>query len=336
MTSWSIPTYTYRSVTPGRRPTALADGQLFINQPDQVMCVPNSAGGGTFVTEDLAPQLGASQPMSAPPSGKVSYGYTSVAKRELLGMQGSASALTPLQPMLGYSRLALWSGIDGSGAMYVADGQSPPQLGTPTPRYTNALSSFNRFRRIGYVSATTVGAFAGLYTTLLCWYLGNGTAQSGFLAQFTFGCADAAAVAGARQFVGMTTTNAAPTNVDPAGLTNVIGLGHGAADTTLKLYCAGSAAQTPIDLGSSFPANTLGADMYRLTLWAARDGSINWQVDRLGTTISAAGTFANATPGTTAPSASVELAPRAWRCNNSTALAVSLDIAVISILTDGY
>jgi hypothetical protein len=54
MSTWGIPVYLYRSVTPGVRPASLSDGQLFINQVDQVLCYPNSNGTGTFGTLSLA------------------------------------------------------------------------------------------------------------------------------------------------------------------------------------------------------------------------------------------------------------------------------------------
>jgi hypothetical protein len=275
---------------------------------------------------------------SRPSTGSVSAGLIPLAKRELLGMQGSASALTPLQPNVTHTRIAYWSGVNGSATLNVEDAVAPPALGTPTVRYTNVTNAFTRVRRIGYVSAATAGSFAGWYSTLATWFLGTGSAY-GFLASFTFGCADAAAVSGARQFVGMTASTVAPTNVEPSTLTNIIGVGHGAADTNLMLYCAGSAAQTQINLGANFPANTFSTDMYRFTIWAAQDGSINYQVDRLGTAYTASGTFPNPTPGTTAPAnnnSSTILGPRLWRCNTATALAVALDVACVSIQTDGY
>jgi len=336
MASWSIPMQQYRSKAPATRPPSLVDGQLFLNQADGVLCWPNAAG--VVQTTSLTLASGTSIAPAAPSAGKASFGYMGLAKRELLGMQGSASALAPLQPNITHTRIAYWSGVNGSGTLNVEDAVAPTALGTNTSRFSNVTSSFTRVRRIGYVSAATAGTLAGWYLASATWFLGTGSAY-GFLASFTFGCSDAATVAGARQFVGMTASTAAPTNVEPSTLTNAIGIGHGAADTNLMLYCAGSAAQTPINLGVNFPANTLSTDMYRFTIWAGQDGSINYQVDRLGTSYTASGNFPNATPGTTAPAnnnSSTILGPRLWRCNNATALAVALDVACVSIQTDGY
>ena len=53
MSTWGIPLYIYRSVTPGVRPSTLSDGQLFINQIDKVLCYPDSNGTGSFSTMSL-------------------------------------------------------------------------------------------------------------------------------------------------------------------------------------------------------------------------------------------------------------------------------------------
>ncbi len=339
MAAWSIPMQQYRSLTAGTRPSALAAGQMFLNQADGVLCWPNAAG--VVQTTSLTSETGTKITPTTPASGYMSSGYLGLAGRELLGVKGAASALTPMQSLLGFTRVAIWSGVNSTGVLNIQDGVGAIALGTVTARNVNVTSCYSRIRRIGYVSAVTAGALAGLYQTSVSWFLGTGGSY-GFLAKFRFGCADAAAVAGARQFVGMTAATAAPTNVEPAALVNAIGIGHGAADSNLKLYCAGTATQTPIDLGANFPANTLSADLYDFTLWAARDGSINWQVDRYTgnsdtVAFSATGTFPNATPGTTAPSAtnaSTILGPRAWRSNNTTALAVALDVMIIAIHSD--
>jgi hypothetical protein len=335
MAAWNIPNLLYRSITAGVRPPSLLAGQLFINQLDRVLCWPDGAANAVKVS-DLAPQLGVSQVVLAPASGKVSYGLSSLAKRELLAMQGSATSLTPLQPLTGFTRTSIWSASGNSAAPFLGDASAFTTLGTATPRAVASTNTLTRMRRLGYVSAATAGSLAYAVVTTANFLIGNGSDPSGFLAIFTFGCSDAATVAGARQFVGMSSSVAGATNVEPATLTNAIGIGHGAADTNLMLYCSGSTAQTAVNLGVNFPANTLSADAYRFTLWAAKDGSLNWQVDRVGTSFTATGTFANATPGTTAPANTTALAPRLWRTNNATALAVAFDMASVVIQTDGY
>ncbi len=159
--------------------------------------------------------------------------------------------------------------------------------------------------------------------------------MGGFELIVRFGTSDAATVAGARQFTGMTSSAAAPSNVEPSGLTNCVGVGHGSANSNLFIYHGGSAAQTPINLGADFPANTLSVDLYELTLFAPPNVTnvVHYRVERLNTNHVAEGTLTG-TAGTVLPLNTALLAYRAWRTNNATALAVALDISTMSIEKD--
>lgn len=203
--------------------------------------------------------------------------------------------------------------------------------GTATARNVATTKAFTRAQRLGFVSAATAGSLGGarIAAGQITTGVSGAPALGGFLFRCVFGCSDAATVAGARQFVGVSSTTGAPTNVEPSTLTNSIGIGHGAADTNLKLYYGGSAAQTPIDLGANFPANTLSTDIYSLELSCAVgvNNSVTYIVKRLNTGNFATGTLSAATPGTHLPANTTLLAPlQAWRSNNATALAVGLDI----------
>ena len=152
-----------------------------------------------------------------------------------------------------------------------------------------------------------------------------------------FGISDAATVATSRMFVGVSASIAAPTNVSPATMTNAIGIGHDAADSTMRIYYGGSVSQTPIDLGVNFPAKTLSTDYYELSLYAppAQLDTVYYQVTRLNTGHQASGVLNAATPGTQLPASTTLLTGlNAWRTNNTTALAVGLDLGSFYIETD--
>jgi hypothetical protein len=208
--------------------------------------------------------------------------------------------------------------------------------GTLTARVVAVTNALAREIRNGYVSAATAAAFSQLRQASTFVTLGNDT-LGGFFFQIMFGCSDAAAVAGARQFVGIQATPLAATNVEPSTLLNCIGVGHGAADTNLKLFTGGSAANAPVDLGANFPINTLATDAYVLTLYAPRlptsaGYKVGWHLNRIGTAFTANGTLTGAV-GTTLPALTAMLGLQAWRTNNATALAVGLDIGAIIIAT---
>lgn len=208
--------------------------------------------------------------------------------------------------------------------------------GTATARNVATTRLFTRMTRLGYVSAATAGSLAGARIGVANVTLGvSGTPNyGGFTRRVVFGCSDAATVAGARQFVGMSSSVGAPGNVEPSTLTNVIGIGHGAADSNLKIYYGGSAAQTPIDLGANFPANTLSVDMYvcDFTCAAGVNNAVSYKVTRLNTGDTASGTLTAATPGVELPSNTTFLTPlQAWRSNNATALAVGIDFSGLAL-----
>ena len=205
---------------------------------------------------------------------------------------------------------------------------APTIVGTATARNVATTNFFTRMRRLGYVSVATAAALCEARVAAAQVTVGTGAGIGGFTKICRFGCSDAATVAGARQFVGVSSNIGAATNVEPSSLTNGIGVGHGAADTNLKIYWGGSVAQTPVDLGANFPANTLSVDAYELVLYASPNvnNAVQYLVTRLNTGQTASGTLTG-TAGTAIPASTTLLSyHKAWRTNNATALAVGLDI----------
>lgn len=278
---------------------------------------------------------------SATAAGTMRLYAKSIAGRLMPKWIGPSGLDQVAQPLIAQNKVAWWNpagssttapGILGMPALtVVSNGGSA--LVSKAVATTNL---FTRLKRTGVISTTTAGTLGSLYQTVAQYTIGNGSGLGGFTYVARFGTSDAATVAGAREFVGMSSSVAAPTSVEPSTLTNSIGIGHGASDTNLKLYYGGSAAQTPIDLGANFPANTLSTDMYELILYAPTNSNntVGYKVTRLNTGNVAEGTFTAATPGTQLPAATTLLAPRFWRTNNATALAVGLDVASLYIETD--
>jgi hypothetical protein len=276
---------------------------------------------------------------ATPAAGSLSIFGRSIAGGILPSFIGPSGLDSALQPLLARNKVGFWCPPgNATTAPGVLGFTAYTAVGTPTGRNVATTNVFTRMRRLGYVSAATAAALASIRVAAAQITLGNtigGVVVGGFRKVIRFGCSDAASVAGARQFVGIGSNTGAPTNVEPSTLVNSIGVGHGAADTNLKLYYGGSAAQTPIDLGANFPANTLSADVYELALFCAPGStSIGWQVTRLNTGDIAAGTLTG-TLGTQLPAQNT-LMTYSWnfRTNNATALAVGLDIFSDYIETD--
>lgn len=281
--------------------------------------------------------LAANASPATPATDNVLLFNRQIAKRNLLAHIGPSSLDTALQPLLARNKIGFWCppgnavsvpGLLGFTA-YTA-------TGTITARNVATTSVLTRMRRLGFVSATTAGSLAGSRVAVAQITLGTtigSVSVGGFFKIIRFGISDAATVSGARMFVGIGSTSA-PTNVEPSTLTNSIGVGHGASDTNLKIYWGGSAAQTPVDLGASFPS-TIGT-AYELALFNApgNNTSVGYQVTSLDTGATASGTLTG-TAGTQLPAATTLLTyAQSWRTNNATALAVGLDICSDYIETD--
>jgi hypothetical protein len=208
--------------------------------------------------------------------------------------------------------------------------------GTLTARPAASGNMAVRAKRTGIVSAATAGALAGFHQTNALWTIGTGTGLGGFFAVFRFVVSDVAPVVGARMFVGLSSTITTPTNTEPSALTNQIGVAQISTSANLQIVFGGTIVQAPIDLGINFPAGSQSTDFYELILFSdANDASkIGYRLERLNTGDVATGAVLNTIPGTTLPAANTMLALRHWRSNNTTALAVGIDVASTSVVSD--
>jgi len=211
-------------------------------------------------------------------------------------------------------------------------------VGTTTAISSTNTSFYTRINKLSQVSSATAGSLASIvYNSNNQQVITLGVPGTpnvgGFLWVYTFGIGDT--VASPRTFVGLSSSTAAATNVEPSTLTNVIGVGQGASDTNLKIYYGGSAAQTPIDLGANFPTNTSSTDWYQVVLFAPpnSNNTVYYQVTRQNTGNVATGTLTG-TAGTVLPANTTNLFWRGWRTNNATATAVTLQYGNMYIETD--
>jgi hypothetical protein len=247
---------------------------------------------------------------------------------------------TSLQPILARNKIGYWDPPGGSATVPGVLGfNAPTAVGTATSRTVTVTNLATRMRRLGYVSATTVGSLAGHYSTVEQFSCGSGANDgSGFFYIIRWIPSDAATVAGERNFIGMVNSTSAPTNVDPSTLINCIGVGQQATDATqLYLFYGGSAAQTPIALGATnFPGSTLSTApiAYELAIFApnATANTYYYQVTNISTGAYTTGSLSGG--ATQIPQNATLLCHRAWACNNATALAVGIDICSVYVETD--
>jgi hypothetical protein len=293
-----------------------------------------TGGGGGSDPVDLG-----NPPTTTPAAGDFSLGAQTHAGLTLPVITSNGTWTQGFQPLLGRGRTIGYLGSAGATTISAFPGtQSLTIVGTGTVRQTALTNLFTRQFRVGWVSAAAAGSLTSQYNNgsgNRNLYLGNSGAN-GFLYIARFGVSDAAAVAGARMFVGLASSISAPTNVEPSTETNQIGIGQLSTSNNLHIIFGGSVAQTPIDLGVNFPANTLSVDWYEFVMFSPKDSSaqVNYRVTRLNTGDVADGFITNTTPGTTLPATTTNMSFRSWRTNNATALAVGLDIGSLIVHID--
>jgi hypothetical protein len=195
-------------------------------------------------------------------------------------------------------------------------------LGAPSVASTSLLASTCRIQS---TSATAIGSFASLYESSARLWRGNAADRGGFYLVMRFAPEDAAAVSGARMFVGLHTSVAGATNVEPNTLTSILGVCQLSTSNNLHLINNdGTGTATTVDLGASFPANGNTA-AYELTMWCPPNESfVGYRIERLDTGDVSEGTWTTDLPPNT-----TFLARRAWRTNNAQALAVKMTIISI-------
>ena len=253
-----------------------------------------------------------------------------IAGRAMAAQIGPSGLDTTLQANLGGNKVAMWMPPGGSTTVPGIFGMAAlTATGTATARAVATTNLLTRMTRLGYVSAATAGSLAGAREAVAKFTTGAGPGLGGFFARYRFGVSDAATVAGARMFVGLDAATAAPTNVEPSAKVNCVGVGQVSTSSNLQIIYGNATAKAPIDLGSSFPADS-NADAYELSLFSPPTGGVYWYVRRLNTAFEASG-FLSAT---NTPAATTLLCHQLWRCNNATALAVGLDVCGIYIETD--
>jgi len=252
------------------------------------------------------------------PTGALKAWARTRAGRRMLAMMGPSGLDTSLQPLLATNRVRLISPNLGN--------VTPSNIGMPitavgtatavssiTPATTATAASLHlATKRLDYlVTAAANNAIAGWRSNALECYVSSAAGMGGFFYVQRFSPATgSAAGASRRTFVGLTSSTAAPTDVDPSTLTNNVGVGYSSADTNWVFYTSGTATGKTATSITKPAGATDRPGMYELAMFCA-PGSlvINMQFTDLFTGQIA--TLAT-TPGTQSPASGTGLAARGW------------------------
>ena len=304
-----------------------------INQPNGIAGLDDN--GNISVNVDLSSIILTSTDATPPGANSVKLFRNEIANRDLLGYVNSFDKSSAIQPFIANNRISIWShpGNSNSSSVNLA-APTFTITGTLTTRNVAVGSLLTMSKRLGIVSNASGGSLAGYRIPNAQHKIGGGDGRGGFFLVHRFAISDNNLVTGGRMFLGARSSTGSPSNVNPSTITNCIGIGHGAGDTTLKLYYGGSVPQTPIDLGIDFPV-TSNTDIYELILYSPiNEYKVYYQVNNINSGAETSGELTG-TEGTILPATTTLLSlMNAFRSNNTTGQPVGIDIMSLYIETE--
>lgn len=248
---------------------------------------------------------------------------------------GPSAQDTTLQPHVARNSVAYIQAAGNSTTITNVGTAALTATGTATAANVAVTNVYTRMRLLEYlvtVAATT--AVAGFYQAAAQYTLGGATAYGGFHLVTRFGPSTGVTTGTRRLFVGMSSSVAAPTDVNPSTLLNMIGVGYDAADTNMQfMHNDGAGTATKIDLGASFPRPSADrTKMYELDIFAAANGgtTFSYTVTDLGTGAVATGTITSAD----VPAATTLLAYRGYSSVGGTSSVTGIALSDMYIETD--
>lgn len=243
--------------------------------------------------------------------------------RQMIGFRDETGWPTIVQPHFGLHRIASWIPQGGSVTITATGSNALTAAGTATAVTVAATNVYTQSKCLEYlVTAAANNAVAGFRASQNTFWRGNATDFGGFHMVCRWGPATGVATTTNRAFVGMTSSTAAPTDVQPSSLLSMCGMGWDAADTNIQIMTNdGTGTATKTDLGASFPVPTVDrSKVYELQLYCAPNAStMSYKVTDVGTGSVASGTLStDLIPNTTF------ISPRGWMSVGGTSSVIGI------------
>ena len=334
---------TKKSTVAGKIPLAgdLEIGELAVNTADAKLYTKHSNGdivdlsGGGSGSNDPLDLISRENP-TPPVDDTVRLFGRRIAGRMLPAYIGPSGLDSALQPWLARNKIA-WFNPPGNGGTVNQFGMAVVTTGTATQANVGTANIHQAMRRLEYaVTTASTSAVAGIRGGQNQFHIGDtNTPFGGFTFIARFGPSRGAASNTTRRFfAGMTSSTAAPTDVDPsAGTTwaNIIGVGADAADTNFHImHRTGTGQVAKIDTGipKAYADNT---EMFELALFTAPTGtpSVGIRFTRLSD-----GVHFSHTITTNLPTATTLLNWQIWNSVGGTSSVIGISIASVYIETD--
>lgn len=297
--------------------------------------VPNKITVANFAAEvarDGRLVFNAASTPATPAASTMAMFGRKVAGRMLPAFIGPSGLDSVLQPSIARNKIAFANACGNSTTLSTL-GLVISGTGTATAANVATTNIHTWSKRLDYlvtVAATT--AVAGWRSAAAQFGTGNAAGLGGFHHICRFGPSTGVATATSRCFVGLTNSTAAPTDVNPSSLTNMIGVGWDNGDTNIQIMRNdGSGTATKIDLGASFPKPSADrSQIFEIGLFCAPNTTtINYEFTDIGSGAVATGSFS-----TDIPSNTTLLAPKGYMSVGGTSAVVGLALCSLYIETD--
>jgi hypothetical protein len=267
-------------------------------------------------------------------AGKLGVQARMWAGRMMLQIRGPSGAQTYKQPHFGENSISLWQPAGNSTTITAIGAAALTATGTATAANVATTNRHTYMKRLEYlvtVAATT--AVAGFREGVAQRTVGGPAAgDGGFFFCCRWGPATGVATTTNRAWVGMSSSTAAPTDVEPSTITNSVGMGWDAADTNIQMMHRGAGAVTKIDLGASFPVPTADrTKAYEIALFSppGTTQTVGYYVTDLAT-----GAVASGTISTNMPTNTTLLAARGWMSVGGTSSVIGIALMGLYLETD--
>jgi len=253
-----------------------------------------AASGSPVLSMDASP--------TTPAADKLTVFARKFGGRMMMAQKGPSGLDTSMQPHFGRNAVAIVR-PNGNSTTVSAFGAAVSATGTPTAANWASTNLYTSMRRIDYlVTTAATTAVAGFRGAASQWWTGNAAGRGGFHYVCRWGAATGVSTATHRAFTGFRNATAAPTDVQPSSLTNILGMGWDSADTNIQfMYNDGAGTASKVDLGASFAVPTTDrAAVYELAMFCAPNTTtINYEVTNLTSGAVATGSVNTDIPGTT-------------------------------------
>lgn len=293
--------------------------------------VQANAGGGGSAPDVIT--LARNDAPTVPAADKVKLFGRNIGGRMMPAFIGPSGLDATLQPHFGRNKVSTWIAVAGQATPTAYGRATPIAIGSTALAGLSTASLFLHMARIEYgVTTAALGAVAGFRSGTLDVVRGPAAPIGGFHMVTRFGPTTGLSNTNNRLFVGLSSSTANPTEVEPSTLTNIIGVGWDSADANLNIFHNdASGTATKVDLGVNFPVPTTDrSKIYELDLFAIAGGStVSWMVTDLLT-----GAVTQGVISTDLPANTQYLAPRGYSTSGSSSAVTGIALFGMYMETD--